>query len=167
MYKKQRHQFADKGPYSQSYGFSSSHVWMWQLDHKEGWVPKNWCFRTVVLAKTLESPVDSKEIKLVSPTGNQPWIFIGRADAEAEAPILWPPDVKSWLIGKDPDAEKDWRQEEKGARGDEMVGRHFWLNGYESEQNPGNSREQGCLVCCSPWGCKGSDRTNWTTQQNI
>ena len=119
---KSRYPFADKGSYSQSYGFSSSHVWMWELDCKEGWVPKNWCFWTVVLEKTLESPLDSKEIKPVNPRGNQPWIFIGRTDAEAEAPVLWSPDAKSWLIGKDPDARKDWGQEEKRVTGDEMVG---------------------------------------------
>ena len=120
--KKQRHYFADKDPYSQSYGFSSSHVWMWELDHKEGWVLKNWCFWTVVLEKTLESPLDCKEIQPVNPKGNQPWIFIGRTDAEAETPILWPPDEKTWLIGKDPDAGKDWGQKEKGTTEDEMVG---------------------------------------------
>ena len=109
------------GPYCQSYGFSSSHVQMWELDHKEGWAPKNWCFRTVVLEKTLKSPLDSK-IKPVNPKGNQPWIFIGRSDAEA--PILWPPDVRSWLIGKDPDAGKDWRQKEKGTTEDLMVEWH-------------------------------------------
>ena len=107
--KKQRYHFADKGLYSQSYGFSSSHVWMWELDHIEGWVLKNWCFQTAVLDKTLESPLDSKEIKPVNPKGNQPWIFIGRTDAEAEAPIFWPPDAKSQLTGKGPDAGKDWR----------------------------------------------------------
>ena len=111
--KKQRYYFANKGLSSQSYGFSSSHVWMWVLDHKESWVPKNWCFWTVVLDKTLESPMNCKEIKPVNPKGNQSWIFIGRTDADAEAPILRPPDVKNWLIGKDPDAGKDWRQEEK------------------------------------------------------
>ena len=105
--KKQRRHFANKGLDSQSYGFSSSHVWMWELDHKEGWAPKNWCFQIVVLEKTLESPLHSKEIKLVNPKGNQLWIFIERNDAEAEAPILWPPDAKNWLIGKDPDAGKD------------------------------------------------------------
>ena len=109
--KKQKHYFANKGPYSQGYCFSSSHVWMWELDHKEGWVPKNWCFWTVVLEKIPESPLDCKEIQPVHPKGNQPWIFIGRTDAKAEAPILWPPDVKSQLIGKDPDAGKDWRQD--------------------------------------------------------
>ena len=105
--KKQRHHFANKGPYSPSNGFSSSHVWIWELDQKEGWVLKNWCFRTAVLEKTLESPLDSKKIIPVNPKGSQLWIFIGRIDAEAEAPILWPPDVKSWLIGKDPDGGKD------------------------------------------------------------
>ena len=111
---KQRHHFADKSQYSQSYGFSSSHLQMWELDHKEGWMPKNWFFWTMVLEKTLESSLDCKEIKPVNPKGNQPWIFIGRADAEAEVPILWLPDAKNYLIGKDPDAGKDWRQEEKG-----------------------------------------------------
>ena len=126
--KKQRHCFADKSPSSQSYGFSSSHVWMWQLDYKESWTPKNWCFWIVVLKKTLESPLDCKEIKPVRPKGNQSLIFIGRTDAEAETPILWPPDVKNWLIGKDPDAGKDWRQKEKGMTEDGMVGWHHWLN---------------------------------------
>ena len=120
--KKQRHHFANKGPSSQGYGFSSGHVWMWELDHKEGWALKNGCFWTVVLEKTLDSPLDSKEIEPVNPKGNQPWIFIGRTDAEAEAPIFWPPDAKSWLIEKDPVAGKDWRQKEKGAAEDEMVG---------------------------------------------
>ena len=129
--KKQRYHFANKGPYSQSYGFSSSHVWMW--GHKEVWVLKNWCLRTVVLEKTLESSLDCKEIKPVSSKGNQPWIFIERSDAEVQAPSLWPPDAKSWLIWKDPDAGKDWRQEEKGATEDEMVGWHHWLSGHEFE----------------------------------
>ena len=120
--KKQRLYFADKGASSQDYGFSSSHVWTWELDHKEGWVPKNWWFWTVVLEKTLESPLYCEEIKLVHPKGNQSWIFIGRTDAEAKAPILWPPDAKNWFIGKDPDAGKDWRQEENGTTEDEMVG---------------------------------------------
>ena len=112
---------------SQSYGFSYNHVWMWELDHKESWSPKNWCFWTVVLEKTLESPLDCKEIQPVHPKGNQSWVFIGRTDAEAEAPQLWPFDVKNWLTGKDPDAGKDWRQEEKGMTEDEMVGWHHWL----------------------------------------
>ena len=115
--KKQRHYFANKGPSSESYVFSSSHVWIWELDHKESWAPKNWCFWTVKLEKTLESPFDWKEIKSVHPKGDQSWIFIGRTDPEAETPELWPPGAKNWLIGKDPDAGKDWRQEEKGDRG--------------------------------------------------
>ena len=119
--KKQRHYFINKGPSSQSFGFSSSHVWMWELDYKERWEPKNWCFWTVVLEKTLESPLDCKEIRPVHPKGNQSWIFIGRTDAEAETLILWPPDGKNQLIGKDSDAEKDWRQKEKGVAEDEMV----------------------------------------------
>ena len=117
--KKQRHHLADKGLYSQSYGFSNSHVRMWELDHKEGWVPENWCFWTVVLEKTLGSPLYCKEIELVNPKGNQSWVFIGGNDTEAEAPILWPPNVKSWLIGKDPDAGKRLRtgEEKKGQQG--------------------------------------------------
>ena len=148
--KKQRHHFVDKGPSSQSYGFSSSHVWIWELDYKESWAPKNWCFWTVVLEKTLESPLDCKEIQPVHPKGNQSQIFIGRTDAEAEVPILWPPDVKNWLSGKDPDAGKDWRQEEKGMTEDEMVGWHHQLDGHESELVPGVGDEQGGLACCSP-----------------
>ena len=122
--------------------------------HKEGWVPKNWCFLTVVLEKTLESPLDSKETKPVHPKGNQPWIFIGRADAEAEAPILWAPDVKNWLLGKDRNAGKDWRQEEKGVTEDEMVGWHHWLNGHELEKILEVGDGQGGLACSSPWCCK-------------
>ena len=131
--KKQRHHFADKGLYSQSYGFSSSHIRMEDLNPKEGWALKNWCFWTVVLQKTLKSPLDSREIKPVNPKGNPPWIFIGRTDAEAETPILWLPDAKNWLIGKDPDAGKDWRWEEKGMIENEMVGWHHWLHGHEFE----------------------------------
>ena len=116
---KNRHHFTNKGLYIQSYGFSSSHVWMWELDHKEGWAPKNWCFWTVVLEKTLESPLYCKEIQPVNPEGNQPYIVIGRTVAEAEVPILWLPDVKGWLLGKDSDAGKDWRQKENGVA--EMV----------------------------------------------
>ena len=142
---------------SLSYGFSSSHVLMCELDHKEGWVPKNWCFWTVVLEKTLQSPLDSKEIKPVNPKGNQPWIFIG--STEAEALIFWPPEVKSWLTGKDPDAGKDWGQEEKGITEDEMVGWCHWLNGHEFEQTLGDSEWWGSLVCCSSWGHKESDTT--------
>ena len=157
--KKQRHFFANRGLSSQSYSFSSSHVWMWALDHKEGWMPKNWCFWTVVLEKTLESPLDCKEIQPVSPKGNQSWIFIGRTDAEAS--ILWWPDVNSQLIKKDPDAGKDWRQEEKWTTEDEMVGWHHRLDGHEFEQAPGDGEGQGSLACCSPWGCKELDTTEW------
>ena len=157
--KKQRHYFTDKGPYSQSYGFSGSHVWMWELDHKEGWPPKNWCFQTEVLKKTLESPLDCKEIQPVNPKRNQSWIFIGRTDAEAETPILWPPDVKNYLIGKDSDAWKDWWQEEKGTTEDEIIRWHHQLTGDEFEQAPGDAEGQGSLVCCSPWGRKESDMT--------
>ena len=131
--KKQRHYFANKGPSSQGYGFSSSHVWMWELDYKKRLALKNWCLWTVVLEKTLESPLDSKETQPFHPKGDQSWIFIGRTDAEAETPILWPPDTKSQLIGKDPDAGKDWRWEEKGRTEDEMVGLYHWLNGHEFE----------------------------------
>ena len=159
--KKQRHYFANKGSFSQSYGFSSSHVWMWELDHKESWVPKNWCFWTVVLEKTLENPLDCKEIKPINPKGNQSWIFTGRTDAEAEAPIIWPPDEKSQLIRKDSDAGKDWRQEEKGTTEDETVGWYHRLNGYEFEQAPEIRDGQGGLACCSPWGRKESDVTEW------
>ena len=120
--KNQRHHFADKRSYSQNYGFSSSHIRIWELDHKEGWVPKNWCFQIVVLEKTLKSPLDSKEIKPVNLKGNQPWIFIRSTDAEAKAPILWPPDTKNQLTGKDPDSGKDWGQEEKRMTEDEMAG---------------------------------------------
>ena len=140
---------------------------MWKLDHKESWALKNWYFWTVVLKKTLESPLNCKEIQPVHPKGNQSWIFIGRTDAKAEAPIFWPPDAKNWLIGKDPDAGKDWRQEEKGMTEDEMVGWHHWLNGHESEQAPGIGDGQGGLVCCSPWGHKELDATeqlNWSDQ---
>ena len=118
--KKQRHYFANKGLSSQSYGFSSSHVWMWELNYKESWVPKNWCFWTGMLEKTLESPLDCKEFKLVHPKGNQSWILIGRTDIEAETPILWPSDVEKWLTGRDPYVGKDWRQEEKGTTEDEL-----------------------------------------------
>ena len=125
--------FVEEGPSIESYSFSNSHVWMWELDYKQSWAPKNWCFWAVVLEKPLESPVDCKEIKPVRPKGNQSWIFIGRTDAEAETPILWPPDVKNLLIGKDPDAGKGWRQEEKGVTEDQMVGWYHWLNGHEFE----------------------------------
>ena len=133
---------------------------MWELDYKESWTPKNWCFWTAVVEKTLESPLDCKEIQLVHPKGNQPWIFFGRTDVEAEAPILWPPDAKNWLTWKDPDAGKDWRRE-KGMTEDEMVGWHHQLNGHEFEQVPGVGDGQGSPACCSPWGHKESNSTEW------
>ena len=132
--KKQRHYFTNKGLSSQSYGFSSSHVWMWELDYKESWALKNWCFWTVVLEKILESPLNGKDIQPVHPKGNHSWIFIGRTDAEDETPILWSPDAKNYLIWKDSDAGKDWSQEEKGKTEDEVVGWHHWLDGHEFEQ---------------------------------
>ena len=135
---KQRRHFADKGPSSQSYGISSSQVCMWELDHKEGWTLKNWCFWNVVLEKTLESPLDCKEIKPVNPKGYQPWIFNDRTDPEAEAPILWPPDVKSRYTGKDSEAGKDWGQEEKGAT-DKMAEWYHWLNAHDFEKTQGYS----------------------------
>ena len=134
---------------------------MWVLDYKESWVMKNWCFWTGMLEKTLESPLDSKEIKPVHHKRNQSWIFIGSTDAEAVALILWPPEVKNWLIGKDPDAGEDWMQEEKGMTEDEMVGWHHWLHGHEFEQAPGDGDGQGSLICCSLWGHKESDTTEW------
>ena len=138
---------------------------MWELDYKEIWALKNWCFWTAVLEKTLESPLDHQKIQRVQPKGNQSWIFIWRADAEADAPILWPADAKNWLIWKDPDAGKDLKQEEKGTTEDEMVGWHHQLNGHEFEQAPGSGDGQGSLVCCSPWYYKESNMTeglNWT-----
>ena len=149
----------------QSYGFSSSNVWMWELNYKESWELKNWCFWSVVLEKTLESPLDCKKIQPVNPKGNQSWIFFGRTDAKAETPVLWPPDAKNWLVGKDPDAGQDWRQEEKGMTVDEMVGWHHRLDGHEFEQAPGVGDVQGCLACCSAWGHTKLDMTeqlNWT-----
>ena len=147
--KKQRHYFADKAPCSQSYDFPSGHVWMWELDYKESWVLNNWCFWTMVLEKTLESPLDCKEIQPVHSKGDESWMFIGRTDVEHETPIVWPPDAKSWLIWKDPDAEKDWGQEEKGTTEDEIVGWHHWLDGCESEWTPGVGDGQGGLACCN------------------
>ena len=131
--RRQRHYFANKGQSSESYGFFSSHVWMWELDYKESWVQKNWWFWTVVLEKTLESPLDCKESKPVNPKENQSWIFFGRTDAEDETTVLWPPDVKNWHIGKDPDTGKDWRWEEKGMTVDEIVEWHHRFNGHELE----------------------------------
>ena len=144
--------------------FSSGHVWMRELDYKESWTPKSWCFWTVVLKKTLESPLDCKEIQPVQAKGNQSWIFIGRTDAEAEAPTLWPADVKNWLIGKDPDAGKDWRQEEKGPTEDEVVGWHHWLDGHDL------SKLQELVMDREAWhaAVNGSLRVryNWATELN-
>ena len=148
-------------------GFSSSHVWMWELDHKESWVLKNWCFWTVVLEKTLESPLDCKEIQLVHAKEDQSWVFIGRTDVEAESPILWPPDVKSCLIWKDPDAGKDRGQEEKRTTEEEMVRWHHRLDGHGFEWTPRVGDGQGGVACCDSWGPKESDMTewlNWTEQ---
>ena len=162
--KKQTHHFTEKSPYSQSHGFSSSHVRMWELDHKEDWASKNW-FRTVVLEKTVESTLECKKNKpAINPKGNEPWIFIERTDTEAEAPILWPPDVKGQLIGKDPDAGKDWRQEERGWQ---RMRWHHQFNGHDFKQTPGNGERQGSLVCCSPWGCKESDTTEQLNNNNL
>ena len=140
-------------------------MYKWELDCKEGWAPKNWCFWTVMLEKTLESLLDCKEIQPVYPKGDRSWAFTGRPDAAAETRICWPPDVKSWFIWKDPDAGKDWGQEEKGTTEDEMVGCHHWLNGHKFEWTPGVGDERGGLVCCSPWAHKELDMTerlNWT-----
>ena len=145
--------------------FSHSHIWMWELDCEESWVPKNWCFWTVVLEKTLASPLNCKEVQPVHSKGDQSWVFFGRTDGEAETPILWPPHVKSWLIGKDSDAGRDWGQEEKGATEDEMAGWHHRPNGHEFEWTPRIGDGQGGLVCCSSWGGKESNTTeqlNWT-----
>ena len=150
-----------KAPSSQSYGFSSSHVWMWELDYKESWVPKARCFWTVVLEKTLENPLDCKEIKPVNPKGNQTRIFIGRTDAKAETPTLWQPNAKNWLTWKDPNVGKDWRQEEEGTTEDEIVWWHHWLDGHEFEQALGVGDGQGSLPCCSSWDPKESDTTEW------
>ena len=155
--------FANKGPSSQGYGFSSGHVWMWELDCRESWALKNWCFWTVVLEKTLVSPLDCKEIQPVHPKGDQSWVYIGWTDAEDETPILWPPHAKSWLIGKDPDTGRDWGQEEKGTTEDEMAGWHHWLDAHEFGWTPGVGDGQGGLMCCGSWGCKESDTAelNW------
>ena len=147
-----------------SYGFSSSHIWMWELDSKESWAPKNWCFWTVVVEKTLESPLDCK-IKLVNPKGNRSLIFIGRIDAEAETPILWPPDAKSWLVWKDPNAGKDWGQEEKGTTENKMVGWHHWLNGHGFGGTLGVDDGQGGLACCGSW-CHKRVGHDWATELN-
>ena len=150
------------------YSFSCGHVWMWELDCEEGWALKNWCFWTV-LEKTLESPLDCKKIQPVHSEGDQPWDLFGRNDAEAETPVLWPPHVKSWLIGKDSDAGRDRGQEEKGTTEDEMAGWHHWLDGRESGWTPGVGDGQGGLACCNSWGGKESDVTeqlNWSELVN-
>ena len=156
-----------KVPSSQGYSFSSGHVWIWELDYKESWVPKNWCFWTVVLEKILESALDCKEIKTVHPKGDQSWTSFGRAYADAEAPVLWPPDAKSQLIRKESDAGKDWRQEEKGMKEVKMIGWHHWLNGHGFEQAPGDGEGQRSLACCSPWGHKILDTTEQLNKQKI
>ena len=134
---------------------------MWELDCEESWTPKNWCFLTVLLEKTLESPLDCKEVQPVHPKGHKSWVFIGRSDAKAETPIFWPFHAKSWLIGKDPDAGRDWSQEEKGPTEDEMNGWHHGLDGHEFEWTPGVGDGQGGLACCDSWGRKESDMTEW------
>ena len=147
--------------------FFSSHIWMWELDLIKGWVPKNWWFRIVVLEKTLENPLDSKEVPPVHPKGNQSWIFIGWTDAEAETPIPWPPHAKDWLIWKDPDAGKDLSHKGKSATEDKMVGWHHQLDGHEPEQTLGVGGGQGSLVCCSSWSCKEADTTEWLNSNNV
>ena len=146
--------------------FAQVYIVMWELDYKESWAPKNWCFWTVVLEKTLESPLDCKEIQPVHPKGGQSWVFIGRTDFEAETPILWPPDAKSWLICKDPDAGRDWGQEEKGTTEDEMVGWHHRLNGHGFWWTPRVGDGWGGLGCCSSWGRKESVGHDWVTELN-
>ena len=163
--KKQRHYFVNKGRPSQGYGFSSGHVWMWELGHKESWALKNWCFWTVVLERTLESPLDCKKIQPVHPKGEQSWVFVGKTDAEAETPILCPPDVKSWLIWKDPDAGKDWGQEEKETTVDEMVGWHCCIEGHGFWWILGVGDGQGGLACQDSWGLKRV-RHDWATELN-
>ena len=134
---------------------------MWKLDCEESWAPKNWCFWTVVLEKTLESPLDCKEIQPVHPKGDQSWVFLGRTDAEAETPVLWPPHAKSWLTGKDPDAGKDWGQEEKGMTEDEKAGWDHWLDGHEFGWTLGDGDGQGGLACCNSWGLDWATELSW------
>ena len=163
--KKQRYYFANKGTSRQGYGFSSGHVWMWELDCEERWALKNWCFWSVVLEKILESPLDCKEIQPVHSKGDQSWVFFGKTDAKAETPILWPPHAKSWLIGKDSDAGRDWGQEEKETTEDETAGWHHQLNEHEFGWTPGVGDGQGGLACCDSWGRKDI-RHDWATELN-
>ena len=139
---------------------------MWEMDHKEGWMPRNWCFWIMVPERTLQSPLDSKEIQTVNPQGSQPWISIGRTNAEAKATILWPPDANRWLTGRDPEAGKEWRQEKGVSTEDEMVGWHYWFNGHEFKQAPGDSEGQGSLACCSPCSWKELDTTQWLNNRS-
>ena len=155
----QRHYFANKGSSSQGYGFSCGHVWIWELDCEESWAPKNYCFWTLMLEKTPENPLDCKEIQPVHSEGDQPWVFFWRNDAKPETPVLWPPHMKSWLIGKDSYAGRDWGQEDKGKAEDEMAGWHHRLDGHEFEWTPGVSDGQGGLAWCDSWGHKVSDMT--------
>ena len=166
---KSRHYSADKGPSRQGFGLPSGHVRLWELDQKEGRAPKNWCFRIVVLEKTPESLLDGKDIKPVYLKGNQPWILIGRtdADAEAEAPVFWSLDANSRLIEKVPDAGRDWGQKKKRASEDEMAGRHHWCNGHKLGQTSRGGEEPGGLACCGPWGCKQLDTPGQLRNNNI
>ena len=164
--KKRRHHFAAKSSYSQRYGISSCHLWMLELVHKEGWVPKNWCLQTVVLEKTPESLLDSEEIKLINLKGNQPWIFTRRSDAEVETALFWSSDVNSWLIEKFPNAGKDWWQKEKRASVDERAGWHRWCNAHELGQTLGDGEGQRGRACYSPWGRKESGMTAWLKNNN-
>ena len=161
---KQRHYFANKGLSSQGYSFSCGHVWMWELDCEESWALKNWCFWTVVLEKTLESPLDYKEIQSVHFKGDQPWVFFGRTDAKAETPVLWSPHVKSWLTAKDSDAGRDWGREKEGTMEDEMAGWHHRLDGRGFEWTLRDGDGQGGLVCCNSWGHRVGH--NWVTELN-
>ena len=155
------HDYFFKYQPGQGYGFSCGHIWMWELDYKESWALKTWCFWTVVLEKTLESLLDCKEIQPVCSKGDQSWVFIGRTGAKAENPILWPPHAKSWLIGKDPDAGRDGGRRRKGTTEDEMAGWRHRHNGHEFEWTPGLGDGQRGLVCCHSWGCKESDTAEW------
>ena len=157
---------SNKGPSNQSFGFSSGHVQMWELDYKEGWAPKNWCFWIVVLNKTLERPLDSKEIQPVHAKGDQPWIFTGRTDGEVEATLFWSSDAYRWLIGKVPYSGKDWGQKEKSMLEDDMAGWHHRCNEHELGQTPGDGEGQGDLTCCSPWGRKDLDTTGRLNNNN-